>query len=162
MEEDAEMLPKRIRGIKDEIVRKLCVFFDSEDFTSALEEFCLQNCSTFSGTSCGKEEASEQSLQHTELHQRYLELLEKQLDKFQEQEGIAPEAVFERCVRNVCILVGTLSTFKQSFLQLNIFSYRRCKEAVGEDEFAANFIKMLQAGTSYLHFANLMRDMSEC
>ncbi|KAK3241840.1 hypothetical protein CYMTET_48425 [Cymbomonas tetramitiformis] len=116
MEEDAEMLPKRIRGIKDEIVRKLCVFFDSEDFTSALEEFCLQNCSTFSGTSCGKEEASEQSLQHTELHQRYLELLEKQLDKFQEQEGIAPEAVFERC-----------------------------KEAVGEDEFAANFIKMLQA-----------------
>lgn len=133
MEEDAEMLPKRIRGIKDETVRKLCMFFDSEDFSSVLEEFCLQNCSTFSGTSCGKDEASEQPLQHSELHQRYLELLEGQLDKFQEQEGIAPEAVFERC-----------------------------KEAVAEDEFAANFIKMLQAGTSYLHFANMMRDMSEC
>jgi adenylate cyclase len=124
---DDELLPRRIRKIKSSFIKRVAVFCDSDNLLEELEAYCIDNSGSF-------EECEEHSLENTETHRKYTQLIERKLELFMEKEGVS----------------------EQDF-------YRQCSEAQNnqDDPAADTFVQMLLGAIEFEHFALLMQQLRE-
>jgi hypothetical protein len=118
-------LPRRIRRIKSPFIKRVAIFCDSDNLVAELEAFCIQHCGSFT-------DKDEHSLENTETHRSYTQLIEHKLELFMEKEGVS----------------------EKDF-------YRHCLEAQdGQDDPAADtFVQMLLGAVEFQHFAVLMQQL---
>eukprot|EP00239_Pterosperma_sp_CCMP1384_P003984 CAMPEP_0197847374 /NCGR_PEP_ID=MMETSP1438-20131217/5831_1 /TAXON_ID=1461541 /ORGANISM="Pterosperma sp., Strain CCMP1384" /LENGTH=144 /DNA_ID=CAMNT_0043459269 /DNA_START=65 /DNA_END=502 /DNA_ORIENTATION=+ len=132
MTEDDYVLNPQVDKIKDPFIRELCEYMESKQVVDALEAWCAEHCQEFVPTQGMQGRIQEHSLKNTPLFDKYLGHLDTKMEGFCKDKQLTNEEVF-----------------------------KRCKSALGEDQHAAHFLKMVLGAAEYVYFSTLMSEMKE-
>jgi hypothetical protein len=111
----------------NDIVSSFAEFCTSSDMTEDMDDFEREHCSAFKGW----EEDGEQELRWTDLHRRYVELVEGKMEGFLVDSDVPPEELME--------LLSQAS----------------------DDERVAEFLPQVILNTEYLRFASQMKVLAD-
>ena len=79
-----------------DVLRAASEFYDSRDFAETMDRFAREHASAFEDASADVR-GEEQSLERTELHEKYLELFEAELSAFARAQGVDQREFFLQC-----------------------------------------------------------------